>query len=67
MNAHSKLLYSYTVDHNGTLIYNIINNFNHITLNTATPTHILSIDFTSMSSTYYKNKIWNSKYSLISG
>ena len=43
MNTHSTLWYSYTDDLRGTLIFNIINNSNHISLKTYAPTRVPNI------------------------
>ena len=40
VNAHSTLWHSYTEDHRGQLIADVISNSNHITLNTNTPTRV---------------------------
>ena len=40
VNAHSTLWHSYTDDHRGQLIANVISNSDHITLNTNTPTRV---------------------------
>ena len=40
VNAHSTLWYSYTDDHRGQLIADVISNSDHITLNTNTPTRV---------------------------
>ena len=39
-NAHHTLWHSYTDDHKGQLIANVISNSDHITLNTNTPTRM---------------------------
>ena len=64
--------HSYTDDHRGTLISNIINNSNHITLNTDTPvidyhtsTYIITWYIESVISTLY-NTSWSTKHSLCS-
>ena len=74
VNAHSTLWYSHTDDHRGNLISNIINDSNHITLNTNTPTRVpnttlqqtTSPDITSISTSLYNNTTWNTKHSLSS-
>ena len=43
VNAHSTLWYSYTDDHRGQLIADVISNSNHITLNINTPTRVPNI------------------------
>ena len=40
VNAHSTLWHSYTYDHRGQLIADVISNSDHITLNTNTPTRV---------------------------
>ena len=40
VNAHSILWHSYTDDHRGQLIADVISNSDHITLNTNTPTRV---------------------------
>ena len=40
VNAHSTLWHSYTDDHRGQLIADVISNSDHITLNTNTPTRV---------------------------
>ena len=60
-NAHSTLWYSYTDDHSGQLIADVISNLDHITLNTNTPTRVpnttlqqtSSPDITTVSNTMY--------------
>ena len=61
VNAHSTLWHSYTDDHRGQLIADVISNSDHITLNTNTPTRvpnttqqqISSPDITTLSNTLY--------------
>ena len=70
MNAHFTVWHSYTVDHRGQLIANVISNSDHIILNTNTPTRvpnttlqqICSADITTVSSTLcnYKHKQFTS-------
>ena len=43
VNAHSTLWHSYTDDHRGQLIADVISNSEHITLNTNTPTRVPNI------------------------
>ena len=61
MNAHSTLWNSYTDDHRGELIADVISNSDHITLNTDTPTRMPNTtlqqtsapDITTVSNTLY--------------
>ena len=73
VSARSTLWYSYTDDHRRTLISNIINNTNHITLSTNIPTgipntsvtthrHTPSPDITFVSWTLYNIKTWGTKH-----
>ena len=64
VNAHSTLWLSYTDDHRGQLIADVISNSDHITLNTNTPTRVpnttlqqtSSPDITTVSNTLYKTQ-----------
>ena len=61
VNAHSTLWHSYTDDHRGQLIADVISNSDHITLNTNSPTRVpnttlqqtSSPDITTVSNTFY--------------
>ena len=67
VNAYSTLWHSYTDDHKGQLIADVISNSDHITLNTNTPTRVSnttlqqtpSPDITTVSSTLYNRTSWN--------
>ena len=50
VNAHSTLWHSYTDDHSGLLIADVISNSDHITLNTNTPTRVPNITLQQTSS-----------------
>ena len=50
MNAHSTLWHSYTDDHRGQLIADVISNSDHITLNTNTPTRVPNTTLQQISS-----------------
>ena len=64
INAHSTLWHSYTDDHRGQLIADVIRNSDHITLNTNTPTRVpnttlqqtSSPDITTVSNTLYNRR-----------
>ena len=66
VNAHSTLWHSYTDDHRGQLIADVISNSDHITLNTNTPTRVpnttlqqtSSPDITTVSNTLYNRTSW---------
>ena len=70
VNAHSTLWPSYTDDHRGQLIADVINNSDHITLNRNTPTRVLdtslqqtsSPDITTVSNTLYKRTSWTTQH-----
>ena len=70
MNAHSTLSHSYTDDHRGQLIADVISNSDHITLNTNTPTrvpntiiqHPSSLDIITMSNTIYNRTAWTTQH-----
>ena len=74
MNAHSTLWHSYTDDHRGQLIANVISNSDHITLNTNTPTRVpnttlqqtSSPDLTTLSNTLYNRTSWRTQNALSS-
>ena len=74
MNAHSTLWYSYTGDHRGQVIADVISNSDHITLNTTTPTRVpnitlqqtLSPDITTVSNTLYNRTSWTTQHALSS-
>ena len=62
--AHSPLWHSYTDDHRGQLIADIISNSDHITLNTNTQTRLQqrsSPDITTVSNTLYNRTSWTLK------
>ena len=50
VNAHSSLWHSYTDDHRGQLIAEVISNSDHISLNTDTPTRVPNTAFQQTSS-----------------
>ena len=74
VNAYSTLWHSYTDDHRGQLIADVISNSDHITLNTNTPTrvpnttlqHIYSPDITAVFNTLYNRTLWTTQYALLS-
>ena len=72
VNAHSILWHSYTDDHKGQLIAEVISNSGHITLNTPTrvPNTTLqqtsSPDITTVSNTLYNRTSWTIQYTLSS-
>ena len=74
MNAHSTLWHSYTDNHKGQLIADVISNSDHITLNTNIPTrmpsttiqHTSSPDITTVSNTLYNRTSWTTQHSLSS-
>ena len=74
MNAHSTLWHSYTDDHKGQLIADVISNSDHITLNTNTSTRVpnttlqqtSSPDITTVSSTLYNRTSWTTQLALSS-
>ena len=74
VNAHSNLWHSYTDDHRGQLIADVISNSNHMTLNTNTPTRVLntilqqtlSPDITTVSNTLYNQTSWTTQHALSS-
>ena len=74
MNAHSTLWHSYTDDHRGQLIADVISNSDHITLNTNTPTRVpnttllqtSSPDITTVSNTLYNWTSWTTQHALSS-
>ena len=73
-NAHSTLWHSYTDDHRGQLIADVISNSDHITLNTNTPTRVpnttlqqtSSPDITTVSNTLYNRTSWTTQHALSS-
>ena len=71
-NAHSTLWHSYTDDHRGQLIADVISNSDHITLNTPTrvPNTTLqqtsSPDITTVSNTLYNRTAWTTQHALSS-
>ena len=68
VNAHSTLWHSYTDDHRGQLMAEVISNSDHITLNTNTPTRVpnttlqktSSPDITTVSNPLYNRTSWTS-------
>ena len=72
VNAHSTLWHSYTDDHRGQLIADVISNSDHITLNTNTPTRVpnttlqqtSSPDITTVSNTLYNRTSWTTQHAL---
>ena len=74
MNAHSTLWHSYTDDHSGQLIADVISNSDHITLNTNTPTRVPSTtlqqtsspDINTVSNTLYNRTSWTTQHALSS-
>ena len=74
VNTHSTLWHSYTDDHRGQLIANVISNSDHITLNTNTPTRVpnttlqqtYSPDITTVSNTLYNWTSWTTQHTLSS-
>ena len=74
VNAHSTLWHSYTDDHKGQLIADVISNSDHITLNTNTPTRVpnttlqqtSSPDITTVSNTLYNRTSWTTQHALSS-
>ena len=73
VNAHTTLWHSYTDDHRGQLIADVISNSDHITLNTPTrvPNTTLqqtsSPDITTVSDTIYNRTSWTTQHALSSG
>jgi hypothetical protein len=73
-NAHSSLWHSHTTDHRGSLIEDIIQNSNHICLNTDTPTRLplasnqknTSPDITTISNNLLAHTTWTTKTALSS-
>ena len=74
VHAHSTPWHSYTDDHRGQLIVYVINNSDHITLNTNTPTRVpnttlqqtSSPDITTVSNTLYNRTSWTTQHALSS-
>ena len=74
VNAHSSLWHSYTDDHRGQLIAEVISNSDHISLNTDTPTRVpittfqqtSSPDITTVSNTLYNQTSWQTHHALSS-
>ena len=74
VNAHSTLWHSYTDDHRGQLIADVISNSDHITLNTNTPTRVpnttlqqtSSPDITTVSNTLYNRTSRTTQHALSS-
>ena len=71
-NAHPTLWHSYTVDHRGQLIADVISNSDHITLNTPTRVpnttlqHTSPPDITTVSNTLYNRTSWTTEHALSS-
>ena len=74
VNAHSSLWHSYTDDHRGQLIAEVISNSDHISLNTDTPTRVpntafqktSSPDIATVSNTLYNRTSWQTHHALSS-
>ena len=69
MNAHYTLWHSYTDDHRGQLIADVISHSDHITLNKNTPTTLQqtsSPDITTVSNTLYNRTSWSTQHALSS-
>ena len=74
LNAHSTLWHSYTDDHRGQLIADVISHSDHIPLNTNTPTRVpnttlqqtSSPDITTVSNTLYNRTSWTTHHALSS-
>ena len=74
VNAHSTHWHSYTDDHRGQLIANVISTSDHITLNTNTPNRVpittlqqpSSPDITTVSNTLYNGISWTTQHALSS-
>ena len=72
VNAHSTLWQSYTDNHKGQLIADVISNSDHIPLNTNIPTRVpnptvqqtSSPDITTVSNTLYNRTSWTTQYAL---
>ena len=74
VNVHSSLWHSYTDDHRGQLIAEVISNSDHISLNTGTPKRVpntafqqtSSPDITTVSNTLYNRTSWQTHHALSS-
>ena len=74
VNVHSTLWHSYTDEHRGQLIADVISNSDHITLNTNTPTRVpnttlqqtSSPDITTLSNTLYNRTSWTTQHEISS-
>ena len=71
VNAHSTLWHSYTDDHRGQLIADVISNSDHITLNTNTPTRVPNTTLQQTSSPrclthIYNRTSWTTQHALLS-
>ena len=74
MNARATLCYSYTDDHKGQLIADVISNSDHITLNTNSPIRVPNTtlqqtslpDITTVSNTLYNRTSWTTQHALSS-
>ena len=74
MNTYATLWHSYTDDHSGHLISDVICNSDHITLNTNTPIRVPNItlqqtsspDITTVSNTLYNRTSWTTQHALSS-
>ena len=72
VNAHPTLWHSYTGDHIGQLISDVIRNSDHITLDIPTRVpkttlqHTSSSDMTTVSHTLYKRTSWTTQHALLS-
>ena len=73
VNAQSTLWHSYTDDHRGQLIADVISNSDHITLNTNTPTSVpnttlqqtSSPDITTVTNTLFNRTSWTTQHAPI--
>ena len=74
MNAHSTLWHSYTDDHRGQLVADVISNSDHIILTTNTATRVpnttlqqtSSPDIITVSNTLYNRTSWTTQHALSS-
>ena len=66
VNAHSTLWHSYTDDHRGQLIADVISNADHITLNTPTECQTTTNIITTVSNTLYNRTSWTTQHALSS-
>ena len=73
VNVHATVWHSYTDNHRGQVIADVISNSDHITLNTNTPTRVpntilqqTSPDITTVSNTLYNRTLWTTQHALLS-